>query len=43
MKFKIKRSILLNALANVSRAVSQKTPLPALTGIKFELTDEALI
>lgn len=43
MKFKIKRSILLNALANVSRAVSQKTPLPTLTGIKFELTDEALI
>lgn len=43
MKFKIKRAVLLNALANVSRAVSQKTPLPALTGIKFELTNEALI
>ena len=42
MKFTIKRSVLLNALSNVSRAVSLKSPLPALTGIKFDLSEEAL-
>jgi DNA polymerase-3 subunit beta len=42
MKFKIKRSVLLSALSNVSRAVSQKVPLPSLTGIKFDLTEEGL-
>lgn len=43
MEFKIKRKTLLNAIAKVSRAVSLKSPLPALTGIKFELTDHELI
>ena len=42
MKFKIKRSVLLSALSNVSRAVSQKVPLPSLTGIKFDLTEDSL-
>ena len=43
MEFKIKRKTLLNSIAKVSRAVSMKSPLPALTGIKFELTDHELI
>ncbi len=43
MNFKIKRTILLNALSKVSRAVSIKSPLPVLTGIKFELKENELI
>lgn len=43
MKFKIKRTVLLNALSKVSRAVSMKSPIPSLTGIKFDLTNEGLI
>jgi len=43
MNFKIKRTVLLNALAKVSRAVSLKSPLPVLTGIKFDLKDDELI
>mgnify|MGYP001857149061 FL=1 len=42
MQFRILRTELLNALNKVSRAVSNKSPLPVLTGIKFELTEEAL-
>lgn len=37
MNFKVNRIILLNSLSKVSKAVSYKTPLPALTGIKFDL------
>lgn len=43
MNFKIKRTILLNALAKVSRAVSLKSPLPVLTGIKFNLKKDELV
>lgn len=43
MQFKILRTELLNALNKVSRAVSSKSPLPVLTGIKFNLTDNELI
>lgn len=43
MDFQIKRLELLNALTKVSRAVSLKSPLPVLTGIKFELKDDQLI
>lgn len=43
MNFKIKRVELLNALSKVSRAVSLKSPLPVLTGIKFELFDNYLV
>lgn len=43
MNFKIKRLVLLNALAKVSRAVSLKSPLPVLTGIKFDLKDDCLV
>jgi len=43
MKFTIKRTVLLDALAKVSRAVSLKSPLPVLTGIKFDLDNEGLL
>lgn len=43
MNFKIKRTALLNALSKVSRAVSLKSPLPVLTGIKFDLKDDELV
>lgn len=43
MNFKIKRLELLNALTKVSRAVSIKSPLPVLTGIKFDLKEDKLI
>lgn len=43
MNFKIKRLELLNALTKVSRAVSIKSPLPVLTGIKFDLKEDELI
>ena len=37
MHFKIKRLKLLNALSKATRAVSVRSPLPVLTGIKFDL------
>lgn len=43
MNFKVKRTELLNALTKVSRAVSLKSPLPVLTGIKFELKEDGLV
>lgn len=43
MQFKILRSDLLNALNKVSKAVSSKSPLPVLTGIKFTLDENNLI
>lgn len=43
MNFKIKRIILLNALSKVVKAVSNRSALPALTGIKFVLSSESLI
>lgn len=39
MKFTIKRDLLLEALNNVSRGLSSKTPMPVLTGIKIEVSD----
>lgn len=43
MQFRILRTELLNALNKVSRAVSSKSPLPVLTGIKFLLTEDQLV
>lgn len=43
MQFRILRTELLSAINKVSRAVSNKSPLPVLTGIKFNLTENALI
>ena len=42
MKFKIKKNILLDALNNVSKALSTKNIIPILSGIKFDLTKEKL-
>lgn len=42
MRFIISRSHLANGLNIVSKAVSNKTPIPVLTGIKFELREEGL-
>jgi len=42
MKFRINRVELLNSLNKVSRAVDPKTPLQALTGIKFTLNENEL-
>ena len=42
MKLRINRVELLNSLNKVSRAVNSKTPLLALTGIKFTLSDNQL-
>ena len=43
MHFRIKRIKLLNALAKATRAVSVRSPLPVLTGIKFDLKSDQLI
>ena len=43
MKLKIKRTILLDALNNVSKALSTKNIIPILSGIKFELFKDRLI
>ena len=43
MQFKIQRIELLNALNKVTRAVSSKSPLPVLTGIKFDISNSDLI
>ena len=40
MKFKIKKNILLDALNDVSKALSSKNIIPILSGIKFNLTKE---
>lgn len=42
MKFIIKKTILLNHLNYVSRAISTKNIIPVLSGIKFDLTKKGL-
>lgn len=42
MRFIISRNNLMNALNIVSKAVTNKTPIAVLTGIKFDLTNEGL-
>lgn len=42
MKFIIEKNILLDALVNVSKAISTRTTIPILNGIKFELNNEGL-
>ena len=42
MKLIIKKSILLENLANTSKAISSKNLIPILTGIKFDLKEEGL-
>lgn len=43
MKLKIKRTVLLEALNNVSKAISTKNIIPILSGIKFELLKDKLV
>ncbi len=43
MKFTIAREILLEALNNVSKGLSSKTPMPVLTGIKIETNFDEII
>ncbi|KGR75457.1 DNA polymerase III subunit beta [Ureibacillus sinduriensis] len=42
MKFDIMRDRLLDGLNNVMKAVSSKTTIPILTGIKIDVTDEGM-
>lgn len=42
MKFTIEKNILLEALNNVSKAISSRNIIPILNGIKFELNKEGL-
>ena len=42
MKFTINRDYLLEALNNVSRGLSVKTPMPVLTGIKIEAINNTI-
>ena len=42
MRFIISKSKLMNALNIVSKAVTNKTPIAVLTGIKFELKEDGL-
>ena len=43
MKFKIKKNLLLEALNNVSKAISSKNIIPILSGIKVEVLSDKLI
>lgn len=42
MKFTIEKSVILEGLNNVIRAISTKNVIPVLNGIKFELTNNGL-
>lgn len=42
MKFRINKTALINAVSQVSKAVSQKTTIPILTGIKAVLDEQGL-
>lgn len=42
MKFSCQQSVLNNAITNVARAVPQKSPIPALEGIKLSLNKKEL-
>ncbi len=42
MKFVIDKNILLEALANVTRAIGTRTTIPILNGIKFDLNEQGL-
>jgi len=42
MKFEVKRDSLLEGLSDVIKAVSSKTTIPILTGLKLEITNKGL-
>ena len=43
MRFIISKSHLVNGLNIVTKGVSHNTPIPVLTGVKFELKEDGLI
>lgn len=43
MKLKIKKDLLLDGINKVSKALSSKSLIPVLAGIKFELSDNGLL
>lgn len=43
MKFTIDRNTFVNALNNVQRAISTKTTIPVLTGVKIAVTHDSII
>ncbi|MCF6515394.1 DNA polymerase III subunit beta [Lactobacillus sp. S2-2] len=43
MKFSIKRSVFINSLNIVQRAISSKTTIPILTGLKLEVFENKII
>ncbi len=43
MKFVINRNLFLENLNNVMRAISSRTTIPILTGIKLDLSEEELV
>lgn len=43
MKFIIDRELLLVTLQNVSKGLSQKTPMPVLTGIQITIKDDKIV
>ena len=43
MKFTINRSVFANQLNNVLRAISSKTTIPILTGVKIVVEDQQVI
>lgn len=42
MKFTIDRDLLLTTISNVSRGLSQKTPMPVLTGIQIDVKEDKI-
>lgn len=43
MNFKIRKKEFLDSISNAVRAISSTTPLPALSGIKFEAKENSLV
>ena len=43
MKLKIKKNLLMEALNDVSKALSSKNIIPILSGIKFDLFKDRLV
>ena len=43
MKFRMLRSALVDAVSQVSKAVSTRTTIPILTGIKVEADEEGIV
>ena len=42
MKWSIEKNILLDALNNVTKALTQRTTIPVLNGIVFDLTEKGI-